>query len=95
MKKQIWKFPIGQGLVGTVVRIPWGYRIVYVDIQRSTVCVWAEVNPEHSAVEVEFEIIGTGHEINRDVNIDKVYIGSVKDDPFMWHVYQVNRLTDG
>ena len=48
-------------------------------------CVWAEVNSNFRDVQREFFVRGTGQE--RD-DVTGGYLGTVRMDPYMWHVYE-------
>lgn len=86
--RSIWKF----GLTGgrTAIRekvIKWlsvGYD------PSGDICVWAIVDPEAETDErVEYDIlqIGTGWDFGQD-ELDRMeFIGTVKEGPYMWHVF--------
>lgn len=46
---------------------------------------WAIVNTDNPIVERRFRILGTGWEIP----IDSYYIATLKDSPFIWHLFGV------
>lgn len=56
--------------------MPRDAEILCVQMQQEDVCLWAEVVPERAKVKRRFEIFGTGHPI--DPNIDKKYLGTVQ-----------------
>lgn len=47
-------------------------------------CVWALVNPEHENKPMTFFVHGTGHPVDSDAYI---WLGTVRQGPFMWHVF--------
>ena len=86
--RSIWKF----GLTGgrTTIRekvIKWlsaGYDT------SGDICVWAIVDPEAETDErVEYDIlqIGTGWDFGQDELDSMEFIGTLKEGPYMWHVF--------
>lgn len=61
MAKTIWKFPI---VVADSVQIsmPQGARVLSVQEQNRTPCIWALVDPEAPKQTRRFRILGTGHD---------------------------------
>lgn len=49
-------------------------------------CVWIAVDTLSGPKQIEFLVLGTGWAIPADR--DLVFIGTVKQGPYMWHVFQ-------
>ena len=68
------------------LKMPVGAKILSVQVQGNTPCIWAEVETTNALQERAFVIKGTGHEIKeRDLR----YIGTFQMPPFVWHLYEV------
>jgi hypothetical protein len=48
-------------------------------------CLWARVNPEYPAALVDIFVVGTGCNVPERA---KIYLGSIKQDQFMWHIFR-------
>jgi hypothetical protein len=83
----IWKFEF-EVADAVSVTMPQGAKVIHVGTQNPYhICLWAMVNPE-SPVEIRnFCVRGTGHSI---AGITHPHLGSVKDGPFVWHVFGEN-----
>lgn len=87
MNKTIWKY--GLELVDRqTVKMPQGGEVLTVQTQGAEPCLWALVNPEHEKEERIFEIHGTGNPIHADMGIEREYIGTFQQPPFVWHVFE-------
>lgn len=64
--------------------LPVDFKILSVQIQNGSVCVWALVDTEAPTKTVLFPVYGTGHKLPDDPG---VYIGTVQDDNFVWHIF--------
>ncbi|MFH7600597.1 hypothetical protein WDV06_36700 [Streptomyces racemochromogenes] len=85
MKKHIHKFTlmVGQNTVRSEGRI---HRVLHVAFQGDKLCLWAEVDTDDSAQLNHFHVVGTGFNVPNNV---ARHIGSVVEDPYVWHVYQM------
>lgn len=86
----IWKFTlIGRNVVQTI-QMPRSARVLSVMMQDGSLCVWVEVDPRNDLVTRRFATIGTGIPMD-DVmpNSSHVFVGSVVEGPFVWHVYDL------
>lgn len=99
MSKVIYKYPL-RVVDSQLVLMPTGAKILSVQAQNGTLCMWAVVDemPENqSNVSVEyrtFYIFGTGNSIpagmpTHVVSDHKYFIGTVQMDGFVWHVFEV------
>lgn len=79
----IWKFPLEIADEQTV-SMPAGAEPLFAGMQGGTPCVWAAVDTEAAKEPVRFFVIGTGNPMPDDAVL---YIGSVFDRSFVWHIY--------
>lgn len=83
MKQTIWKYPF-QIDDEFEIEMPEGAQVLTAQVQGSTPCLWALVNPEAPKTKRKFFVYGTGHEINEE---GVAYIGSIQMNGFVWHVF--------
>ncbi len=86
----VYKYPLD--IASTVTRkMPEGAEVLHVGMQDEGLMLWAlaKAPSEHAwANETRtFRVYGTGHPIPDDVLAQ--YLGSVKDGPFIWHVFEI------
>lgn len=79
--KTVFKYPLLANRRG--VEMPRGARILTVMMQAGGPTVWALVDPSAEKVYRTVHIVGTGHEVPPHT----VYVGSVIDGPFVWHIF--------
>jgi hypothetical protein len=89
--KYIWKYKLKVDSV-VAVKIPKGSIILSVNAQYNEIVVYVlvqdlEFNSETTTV--TFRIIGTGHAIDDDIDIDYHFLGTVSldDGLFMFHIF--------
>lgn len=84
MKKHIHKFTLmlGQNTVRSEGRI---IGFLHVAFQGDKLCIWVEVDTDDDAHLNHFHVVGTGFSVPEG----GAHIGSVVEDPYVWHVYQV------
>lgn len=80
----IYKYPIGR-TDQQIVAMPQGARILTAQVQDQQLCLWAEVDPALAKEPRTICIVGTGHAIPAG---PLLYLTSVLDGPFVWHVYE-------
>ena len=90
--KTIFKYELkisGRKNLTEAVTMPWDARYLYVGAQGDQMFIWAEVNTESSITEHNFEIFGTGDELQCDMGVDRCHIGSLMmfDGSLVFHVY--------
>lgn len=84
IKQTIWKFPLE--ITGVQeVRLPRGAKIISVANQNGVICLWAMVAPDSPLEPRIIFIYGTGHPLPEDSGR---FLGSVLQDPFVWHVFE-------
>ena len=87
--KQIFKYPftdlhlIQDGRFTFDLEMPLSPKPRWVGKQGSIITLWAEVDPDRKLTTHRFWMVGTGREIPDSVP----YIGTVDDDPYIWHIY--------
>lgn len=85
MAKTIWKFPLPVSASFTLT-LPNGAVVLNVQMQGSTPCLWALVDPLAAGEERRFQIIGTGHPEHTD---GMIYCGTFQAGGFVGHVFEV------
>lgn len=83
--KKVFKYPLDYAEVNVVPMIA-GANIIHVGAQNGIVTMWALVSDADSIESRRFRIIGTGHELPKDIALD--HIGSCVIEPFVWHVFE-------
>jgi len=85
--KTIYKYPLNSDRI-SVINLPINAKILTAAIQNKIICIWAEVDTKTPTKERFFEIFGTGWEIPQDMGIERKYVSTVFDGPYVWHVYE-------
>jgi hypothetical protein len=85
--KTIYKYPLSVSDKQTI-KMPVGAQILTVQVQESAPCIWALVESEKEDEDRYIEIFGTGRQIHVDMGIDRYYIGTFQQGPFVWHVFE-------
>ena len=91
MKKVIWKFELS-GKGNQRIELPEGYKILTLQTQKDTPCMWVLVDPSKAKLPEIFEIYGTGHSIHYDMGIDREYVGTWQElgGSLVWHLFKYN-----
>jgi hypothetical protein len=85
MSKIIFKYPIPEPSAS--FRMPVGTRILCCLEQNGNPCIWVEIDKLIEKIETRhFQVIPTGMQFEGGE-----YIGTVKIDAFIFHVYEVKR----
>lgn len=89
MRKTIWKFEL-ETTDNQEIKMPVGAEILTVQVQGETLCLWALVDPSAEKETRHFEMIGTGHPINYNTGVSRVYIGSYQllGGELVFHVFE-------
>ena len=82
----IYKYPIKVTDLQTV-QMPDLAQILCVQKQDGIICLWARCFSENELKPRSISVAGTGNPI--DGNYFHKYIGTVQDDPFIWHVFEI------
>jgi len=84
---KIWKYPFG--ISGNIIiSMPKLARILDIQYQNGTLCMWALVDDNDLIVNRFFTVIGTGHNIP-DFSHGLEYIKTVQDGPYVWHIFEI------
>ena len=82
----IWKFdlPVGDQ---AALQMPIGAKVLAVQVQRGTPCIWAEVDPDAGWEQRLFVIRGTGHPFRGG---ERQYVGTfqLEGGALVFHVYE-------
>jgi len=65
-------------------RLPIGAKFLHFDIQTGKFSAWFEVDPTMEKEDRTFFVIGTGMPIVEG----EVYLGTVLEGEFVWHLYE-------
>ena len=86
MALTIWKYELRPD--GATVGIPEGFKVLDVQVQHKTVCVWALVDPEAEQVSTTFRVYGTGHDLPPEVAAME-YVGTFQlhGGSLVFHVF--------
>ena len=85
MNKKIYKYTL-EVLDRQLIEMPVGARILSLQQQGSTVCIWAIVEEGQPIDKRVFYIFGTGHTLPDFINKSD-FIGTVQTGPLVWHVF--------
>jgi len=88
MNKTIWKYELKiEGLQNIIM--PIGAKILSVQIQNETPCLWALVNPEEKDTDARnIETFGTGHTVCYDSGVTRDFIGTYQTRGLVFHVFE-------
>lgn len=90
MAKVIWKYEVKLGEF-TNLEMPSGARVVNVERQDDSICLWALVDSDRIPRTRTFIIRGTGHEIALGHAGAIEYVGTAHfpDQGLVWHVFEL------
>jgi starvation-inducible outer membrane lipoprotein len=88
---KIWKYELLMGT--TVLSMPKYSRVMHVEKQGETPCMWVEIeNQYNEPVEYEertFVVIGTGWEFGeREIGRYGYHVDTWLDGSYVWHLYE-------
>lgn len=82
--KKVWKYHLRER--DRCIDVPYGAVFRAVRLHPiDGAWLWFEVDPSANTEQREFRVFGTGHEIPDDA----VYIATLFQDPFVWHLYEM------
>jgi hypothetical protein len=86
MKYEIWKFPF---VVADSfdVKMPERARILSVQLQGDTPCMWALVDPEAETETRHFKVYGTGQTVEIPWGTNCQYLGTWQQGGFVGHLF--------
>ena len=83
--KTVYKYLLGR-VDKQTISMPVSGRPIYVDLQDNKLYMWAEVDTEAvPSIGKTILIRGTGRPFTGE---EGVYIGTIRDGMFVWHVYE-------
>lgn len=82
----IWKFPLAVD-DHVKIRVPRDAKILAVQVQDGTPCIWALVEPRMPKEDRTFRIFGTGHPCDSEA---EQYVGSfqLNEGALIFHVFE-------
>ena len=84
--KTIYKYTVTGLPLQNKIEMPKGASILSVNMQGADCCMWALVDTESETEEREFEIVGTGWELDDNMS----YVGTCfAKDGYVWHIVEV------
>lgn len=84
----IWKYPLSITSEQTL-KMPVGARVLSIQFQCDTLCMWALVDGSLDQESRTFRIYGTGHPIEPELNSSLVYLATVQEsNRLVWHVFE-------
>jgi len=84
MARMIYKYSITPD---TLTPMPQGAKLLDIQMQRDTVALWAEVDPDAYMVHRDIGIYGTGHPLPDSDTERGLYITTFQMGAFVWHAY--------
>ena len=86
----VWKYQL-EVIPQQTIEMPFGAKILTVQVQQETPCIWALVDPALYTIRREIRIVGTGHELGF-TSLAK-YLGSFQqlNGSLVWHVFEVEK----
>lgn len=90
--KRVYKYPLDIH-DEVVVMMPKGARVLSVQVQNGSPCLWAAVDPNELTLEERwFRIAGTGYPIQDDVVDGFIWTIQMYDGKLVFHVFEMKRL---
>lgn len=85
----VWKFPIKYGDF-VDLQLPVGAKLLHVDEQYGTPCIWALVDPQKQKETRRFRLAGTGHPINFQIE-SLSHVGSylTAGGQLVFHLFEI------
>lgn len=83
--KKVYKYPIPRANAKFSVMLPMGFKFLRVSFQAEQLFMWCEVTDGNLASQVNFQLFGTGQELNPNGR----YLTTFDDGPFVFHLYQL------
>ena len=86
--KTIWKYEI---ILGGRVKIdmPKDATMLHFEVQREIPRLWALVDSDNKTEPREFVIVGTGHSIDKGLNLKYIGTTLMMEDRLVWHLFEV------
>lgn len=68
------------------LQIPFGYRLLDIQVQDNNLCLWAIVDLDNILQEVKIIILGTGCDYPDDTQLQ--YLKTVQQGICVWHIFE-------
>lgn len=88
--KRIYKYQLKDIVLNDTVTInlPKGAKIIHTLLQNDQIYIWAEIDTAMKDTQRTFEVFGTGFNFPDDIRVELVYLATIQDDIFIWHIYE-------
>jgi hypothetical protein len=85
----IYKYPI-PFVIGRAIPVtmPRGAKILSVQVQGETLCLWAMVDPSLPTETETIRIIATGEPIDPTLAVMIDHLATIQSGPYVWHVFK-------
>lgn len=83
--KTIYKYPL-RVIDEQIIYIPWGAKILSVQVQNGDPCLWALVDSMRTKQEYTIQIVGTGQYIDDPLE-ELQFLETFQIDSFVGHVF--------
>lgn len=80
----IFKYPLNIEAT-QILYIPGRFKVLSFQLQGYIPTLWVLADKEYSSVAVQFEMYGTGQEVNYTDETN--YCGTIQQDGFVWHLF--------
>lgn len=85
---RVFKYIIPSHFGGVVIKMPEGARVLSVQVQCGSPCMWALVDDQRPMVDRRFLVVGTGHQIARPEAWEFVGTFQMMDGLMVWHLFE-------
>lgn len=83
--KRVFKYVLSPDCV---IEMPSGSRVLTVQVQHETPCIWALCEDKNALDSRRFMIFGTGHEMPEDLNLGYIGTFQLAGGKFVFHVFE-------
>lgn len=95
MNTTIYKYPLDPDT--DIINLPRFANVLCVQVQGTTPCIWAEVDPNAPLERRHFQVVGTGHQLpvhDKYEVTEPKYIGTFQlhGGMLVFHLYEVSGL---
>ena len=86
--KRVYKYELSPLHDTITITIPFGARVLSVQMQRSIPVLWALVEEANTLQARTFFLRGTGHGFTGN---EGLFVGTFQSGPFVWHLFEASR----
>lgn len=85
--KAVWKYQsnVQDDITITTHR---NSKFLHAGMQNGKLTLWLEVDTTEPVATREFIVHGTGHPVRPTLDGYATWLATVRDDPFVWHIYE-------